>query len=65
MGRKLVMETTYLHQEQLGRALRDRKEATRIPVAEQIRDAVSEYLRRRGIALEDLPKSADAAEVGR
>lgn len=60
--RKLVMETAYLHQVQL-EALRARKPRTRISVAEQIRDAVTEYLRRRGFELAEL-SVADAAEVG-
>jgi len=43
---KLVMETTYLRREQL-EALRARKARTRIPMSEQIRTAVDEYLERR------------------
>jgi hypothetical protein len=43
--RRLVMETTYLHQEQLD-ALRARRVATHVPVSEQIRTAVDQYLAR-------------------
>lgn len=49
MGRKLVMGNTYLRPEQVD-ALRERKAKTRIPVSEQIRDAVDEYLKRHGEA---------------
>jgi hypothetical protein len=55
MARKKVMETTYLYPEQLA-AMRARKGRTHIPVAEQIRTAVQEYLERLGEALPPAPE---------
>lgn len=60
MARKKVMETTYLYPEQL-EALRERRARTHIPVSEQIREAVTEYLQRHGAPAKELDQVLAAA----
>jgi len=52
---RLVMETINFRPDQLA-AMRARKERTRIPVAEQVRAAVDQYLERLGEALPPAPE---------